>query len=71
MKIALIWKAKYFMGYYSIQEKKMCSPPKTQDETHSYVKQFYYIDRGKKQLRQIQLNILIFLNQNQKLHLIF
>lgn len=59
------------MGYYSIQEKKMCSPPKMQDEAHSYVKPFYYIDHGKKQLRQIQLNILIFLSQNQKLYLIF
>lgn len=49
----------------------MCSPPKMQDEAHSYVKPFYYIDHGKKQLRQIQLNILIFLSQNQKLHLIF
>lgn len=46
------------MRYYSIQKKKkMCSPPKMQDEAHSYVKPFYYIDHGKKQLRQIQLNI--------------
>lgn len=51
MKITLIWKAKYFMGKkYEIilqhPRKEMCSPPKMQDETHSYVKQFYYIDRG-------------------------
>lgn len=36
-------KSKILYGILQYPRKKMCSPPKMQDETHSYVKQFYYL----------------------------